>query len=200
MKRRSSLWGRGLRTRLRDTHGFMLAEQLVSVIFIGLLCLVVAAGLSAAMSAYGSITTQTRANNLLSNAVQIVSDQLVFSQDPDAATSQYTSGSEHVRGKLQNANNGIELSYTYDVVDEDGNKGTKTGTTQLVSPKQESQGSAPILSVGFVSGKEPKYNASSNTWTYSVQVSQSGSGTVLVTQNDITVSRVMAAPKTGSGA
>lgn len=200
MIRHPSHWIRSLCARVCDTRGFMLAEQLVSVIFIGLLCILVAAGLSAAMSAYGSITTQTRANNLLSNTIQIVSDQLVFSQDPDSATSQYTSGSEHVRGTLQNANNGIELSYTYDVVDENGNKGTKTGTTQLVSPKQESQGSAPILSVGFVSGKEPQYNANSNTWTYSVQVSQSGSGTVLVTQNDITVSRVMAAPQTGSGA
>lgn len=36
--------------RLRDTRGFMLAEQLVSIIFIGLLCIVVAAGLQAAMS------------------------------------------------------------------------------------------------------------------------------------------------------
>ena len=36
---------------LRDQRGFMLAEQLVSIIFIGLLCIVVTAGLGAAMSA-----------------------------------------------------------------------------------------------------------------------------------------------------
>ena len=39
-----------LHARLRDTRGFMLAEQLVSVIFIGLLGIIVAAGIGAAMS------------------------------------------------------------------------------------------------------------------------------------------------------
>lgn len=64
---------------LRDTRGFMLAEQLVSIIFIGLLCIVVTAGLSAAMSAYSSITTQTKADALLAEAVEKVSDELVYS-------------------------------------------------------------------------------------------------------------------------
>ena len=34
-----------LRSRLRDTRGFMIAEQLASIVFIGLLCVAVGVGL-----------------------------------------------------------------------------------------------------------------------------------------------------------
>ena len=39
-----------LRSRLRDTRGFMIAEQLTSIVFIGLLCVAVGVGLQVAMS------------------------------------------------------------------------------------------------------------------------------------------------------
>lgn len=64
--------------RLRDQRGFMLAEQLVSIIFIGMLCIIVAAGMGAAMSAYRSITEQTHANMLLADAVERVSDEFAY--------------------------------------------------------------------------------------------------------------------------
>lgn len=39
-----------LRSRLRDTRGFMIAEQLASIVFIGLLCVAVGVGLQVAMN------------------------------------------------------------------------------------------------------------------------------------------------------
>ena len=47
-----------LRSRLRDTRGFMIAEQLTSIVFIGLLCVAVGVGLQVAMNSYASITTR----------------------------------------------------------------------------------------------------------------------------------------------
>ena len=47
-----------LRSRLRDTRGFMIAEQLASIVFIGLLCVAVGVGLQVAMNSYTSITRQ----------------------------------------------------------------------------------------------------------------------------------------------
>ena len=58
-----------LRSRLRDTRGFMIAEQLTSIVFIGLLCVAVGVGLQVAMNSYASITRQAQADALLQQAV-----------------------------------------------------------------------------------------------------------------------------------
>ena len=39
-----------LRSRLLDTRGFMIAEQLASIVFIGLLCIAVGVGLQVAIN------------------------------------------------------------------------------------------------------------------------------------------------------
>lgn len=90
-----------VRERLRDTRGFMLAEQLVSIIFIGLLCIAVAAGLGAAMSSYAKITLQTQADAMLSQAVEVVSNELVYALDVTASEDgslKFTSATLHEDG------------------------------------------------------------------------------------------------------
>lgn len=108
--------------RLKNTQGFMLAEQLISIVFIGLLCIAIAAGLGAAMSAYANITTQTSADTLLSQAVEVVSDQLAFAQGDCAAaggSASFVSASTHTAVSLSAQDGAIVLSDT-------------TGTTTLV--------------------------------------------------------------------
>lgn len=70
--------------KVRDDKGFALAEQLLSVVFLGLLCIVIAAGLNAAMQAYRTANESTRANELLARAVQEVGDELAFSLSAEA--------------------------------------------------------------------------------------------------------------------
>ena len=71
-----------LRSRLRDTRGFMIAEQLTSIVFIGLLCVAVGVGLQVAMNSYASITRQAQADALLQQAVEVVSDELTYARRP----------------------------------------------------------------------------------------------------------------------
>lgn len=75
----------GARTRLSDTRGFALAEQLIGILFLGLLIVVIGAGLSAAMQAYRTANESTRANELLTRAVQEIGDELAFSLSVEVA-------------------------------------------------------------------------------------------------------------------
>lgn len=111
--------GRGarLRARLRDTRGFMIAEQLISIVFIWLLCIAVAAGLQAAMSSYGRITLQTQADAMLSQAVETVSDELAYALEVEADGVQtagnplyFTSATRHETAVLQTREDGIWLN------------------------------------------------------------------------------------------
>lgn len=106
--------------RLRNQQGFMLAEQLVSVVFIGLLCIVVAAGLGAAMTAYGNITKQTRADSMLSDTVELVSDQLGFAQgavSADGVSATFVSATTHTQVQLLSTEAGIILRNIEDGVE-----------------------------------------------------------------------------------
>lgn len=153
-----------LAARLRDTRGFMLAEQLVSVIFIGFLCVVVAAGLGAALSAYGSITTSSNASMVLSQAVQEVSDELSFSlsASPDGS---FVSETTRAPATMDSDGSGIVMKST-------------TGTTVLIPSKNG-------LTPGFSS--VPSYDASSNTWTFAITVKN---GDAIVAEQAMTVGRV----------
>ena len=77
-----------LRSRLRDTRGFMIAEQLTSIVFIGLLCVAVGVGLQVAMNSYASITRQAQADALLQQAVEVVSDELTYARDVEGEGTQ----------------------------------------------------------------------------------------------------------------
>ena len=158
-----------LSARLRDERGFMLAEQLVSVVFIGLLCVAVAAGLGAAMAAYGAITATSNANMLLSETIQQVNDELAFSISAEDGTASFVSATTRTPVTVASGDEGIVLSPTQ-------------------------TGAAPIMLVAETNGLRPSftsapvYQAATNTWTYAVAVNDGG-GSQLAEQT-MTVARV----------
>ncbi|MEG0324726.1 MAG: hypothetical protein RR547_09850 [Raoultibacter sp.] len=72
-----------LKATLSDTRGFVLAEQVISIVFIGLLCVVIGVGLTAAFQSYRTAQETTRAHELLTRAVSEVSDDLAFARAID---------------------------------------------------------------------------------------------------------------------
>ena len=66
----------------------MIAEQLTSIVFIGLLCVAVGVGLQVAMNSYASITRQAQADALLQQAVEVVSDELTYARDVEGEGTQ----------------------------------------------------------------------------------------------------------------
>lgn len=143
----------GARTRLRDTHGFVLAEQLVSIVFIGLLSIAVAAGLTAALSAYQGITKQTDAQQLLARAVDEVNGELAYARSSDGA--QFVSSTTNTVVQMVGIDGGIALQRV----------GSSSDPEVLV-------GAAKGLSLAFESN--PAYDSDTNTWSYTVVVRDSG--------------------------
>lgn len=158
-----------LRARLRDTRGFMLAEQLVSIVFIGLLCVMVAAGLTAAMSAYASITAQTKADALLAQAVERVSDEMAFalsveSGDAPKKDPLFVSGSRNELGMLASDSRGIWFQ-------------ADSANHVLLVPAQD--GFVPSLKdVVYYRIASSEGAVPADTWTYRIEVT-SPSGEVL---------------------
>lgn len=169
-----------IRARLHDTRGFMLGEQLVSVIFIGLLCIVVAAGMGAAMSAYADITRQTQADMMLSQVVEVVSDELTYAQDdgeagtlgaaPDGNSATFISPTLHAKADMLVDGSGIVL-------------------------REKSKGVVTVL-VAAADGMRPSVSfaldADKKTWTISVMiVPENATGTVTLAQvQDLKVQRI----------
>lgn len=156
--------------RLRDERGFMLAEQLVSVIFIGLLSVAVAAGLGAAMAAYGAITATSNANMLLAETIQQVNDELAFSLSAEDGSASFVSAATRTSVALSSGDEGIVLSPT------------QPGAAEPVTLVAETNGLTPAFT------SAPVYQAAANTWTYAVAVSDGG-GSQLAAQ-EMTVARV----------
>lgn len=171
-------WLNAIVRRLRDTRGFMLAEQLISIIFIGLLCIAVAAGLQAAMSSYASITTQTQADSMLSNAVEAVSNELVYALDVDDGTPpSFTSATLHEKATLENRNNaGIWLKASTDSCLAPVQNGLVPKLDSLVfNKKNTTDAAAPITYV--------------DTWTFKVTITREN-GTSPLAETEITVKRI----------
>lgn len=147
-----SSWREALTQRLRDTRGFMLAEQLVSIIFIGLLCIAVAVGLGAAMSSYAKITLQTQADAMLSQAVEVVSNELVYSLGVEGGSTKFTSATLHEQATLVSGkeNPGIWL---------------KASSDSCLVPVEN--GLTPTLD-------NLEYNASTRTWTFHIAINSGG--------------------------
>ena len=135
-----------VRERLRDTRGFMLAEQLVSIIFIGLLCIAVAAGLGAAMSSYAKITLQTQAE-----AVEVVSNELVYSLGVEHGSTKFTSATRHEQANLEADGQGVWLN--------------ADGARECLVPVEN--GLTPTLD-------NLAYNASARTWTFHIAINSGG--------------------------
>ena len=160
-----------MRTRLRDTRGFMLAEQLVSVIFLGLLCVVVAAGLGAALSAYGNITKQTRADALLSQAVELVSDELVYALSVEGGGSfpAFVSATQNETMQFYSPDSGVMNGIMF---------ATDSGSSLALVPARD--GLVPAL-------EQLSYDESAGTWSFLVQVK---SGNDTLAEADMTVHRI----------
>lgn len=155
--------------RLRDTHGFMLGEQLVSIIFIGLLCIVVAAGLSASMSVYVTIREQTLADNLLVRAVETVSDEFAFAEsvegDDDVL---YDDGITFVSSSQQQSVTllGHQTQGIYLMLQ---------GNAVLLVPAQD--GLVPsVTDVAYYRKGDSTQGIPARTWVFTVNVSRASGG------------------------
>lgn len=180
---------RTLRSRLRDTRGFMLAEQLVSIIFIGLLCVVIAAGLTAALSAYSNITLQTNADNLLTRTVEAVSDEFAFALsvegDDDVVEDEvyYVSAAYHELGVLMSpeladaVNGGIYLNC------DSGQQYKVVPAAHGLIPQLENV--VYYRNAATVDGKK----IPANTWTFDIKIVQTVGGTPLASTS-MTVQRL----------
>lgn len=155
---------RAFYARLRDTRGFMIAEQLISIIFIGLLCVIVAAGLGAAMSVYGRITTQTQADSMLSQAVEVVSDELVYALGVEDGSVAFVSATRHENATLRSDEQGIWLE--------------AAGTQYNLAPTENEL--SPTLS-GL------SYDADAGTWSFRITIERGGSA---LADTTMTVKRI----------
>ena len=164
-----------LRSRLRDTRGFMIAEQLASIVFIGLLCVAVGVGLQVAMNSYTSITRQAQADALLQQAVEVVSDELTYARDVEGEGTQapdnplyFTSPTRHEPAVLQSRDAGIE----------DGIWLNAAGEQSQIVPARD--GLAPKLA-------ELSYNADNETWSFRITIA---SGEDVAAEAAMTVKRI----------
>lgn len=166
---RSSFPGTGsaLRARLHDTRGFMLAEQVVSIAFLGLLCVAVAAGLTAALSAYSGITKQTNAQQLLARTVDEVNNELTYARS--SAGQQFISATTRTEVQLISNDQGIALQRMDPFADPEVLVGAANGLM-------------PTFEV------EPTYDFDTNTWSYTVVIKDSGMVDIL--RQEMTVVQV----------
>lgn len=153
-----------LLARLRDTRGFMIAEQLISIIFIGLLCIAVTAGLQAAMNSYGRITLQTQADSMLSQAVEVVSDELVYAFGVEGGSVAFVSATRHENATLRSDEQGIWLEAA-------GTQYNLASTENGLTPQLASL----------------SYDATAGTWSFRITI-QSGGSTLADTT--MTVKRI----------
>ena len=163
-----------LRSRLRDTRGFMIAEQLASIVFIGLLCVAVGVGLQVAMNSYTSITRQAQADALLQQAVEVVSDELTYARDVEGEGTQapdnplyFTSPTRHEPAVLQSRDAGED--------------GIEDGIWLNAAGEQSARdGLAPKLA-------ELSYNADNETWSFRITIA---SGEDVAAETAMTVKRI----------
>lgn len=155
--------------KLACKKGFMLMEQLVSIVFIGLLCLAITVGMGAALSAYANMTQRTEAQALLNQAVQKVSDELAYSEGPftEGATN-YVSSTVHLSVSLANLTN---ASGTVEGIG-------MFGTGIASDPASPSARLDQVLFIPGIGGlvpefvKAPVFNLSNNTWSFQVRIMQ----------------------------
>ncbi len=167
----SKLQGSRLMRRLRDTRGAFLAEHLMSVIFIGLLCVAISAGIGAALSSYRGVTQATDANMLLSRSIEAVKYELDYSLSPPApfgSYAAYVSPTTHTNVQLSSDDRGIIL------------KGEGIGQ----------DGADSLVLVPSTNGLSHKivFMQSGGTFVFQIEIYQQGT---LVESQNIVVNRVM---------
>lgn len=144
--------------KLASNEGFSLAELLISMVFIGLLCLVIAAGIGAALAAYGNITTQSNANQLLSRSMQEISDELMYATKVESDNS-FVSANTNTRVKFENSSEGILLQG-------EGVGGSGIDSVLLI----------PAVDNLVATIDQPVYDPKTNCWIYAVTIQNSVSG------------------------
>lgn len=138
--------------RLASTKGFTLAETLVSVIFLGLLCLAIGAGTSAALSAQGTISTQNYSNQLLARSIQEINDELAYSLSVEDDDKTFVSATSRTKVQLVSTADGIALD------------NTMSDATSLLIPSTNG------LTPQFANGGTPVFNEGNNTWWYTIVI------------------------------
>ncbi|MEG2212156.1 MAG: hypothetical protein RRX88_06720, partial [Raoultibacter sp.] len=141
--------------KLRDTRGFMIGEQLVSIIFLGLLCMVVAAGTGAAMNSYAAVTQVATAQSLTNDAVARINDELQFAREPLGVLSG-KDGMTFVRAKTNKTVTLTNDSAKGDIVLKEG------GATVVSTLATPSGVLVPTL-------RNVVYNPN-KTWTYTIDI------------------------------
>ncbi|WP_139651333.1 hypothetical protein [Raoultibacter phocaeensis] len=186
-----------VRAKLRDTHGFALAEQLIGILFLGLLIVVIGAGLSAAMQAYRTANESTRANELLTRAVQEVGDELAFALSVKTVGDDpiYVSPTTKTPVKIGNAENGkgIALIAQTDAETQTSLAVDASPTTLLVAsaldPIQASSTAGLTVSISNVAYSEDESASAKGIWTFTIEVRQNGQNRVLAA-TDMSVARI----------
>lgn len=167
-----------LRNRLDDRSGFTLAELLITVVFIGLLTIAIGAGLSAALSAYGTNAKISNANLLMNRTVEEVSDQLAFALDVGSAedpAGSFVSSTLRTTVHFEN----IDESDTEDA-DEDEAQKKAMGIYLVWEENEEDEtkkASLPLIPAAH--GLVPEivdlsYNETANAWEYTINVKDNG--------------------------
>jgi hypothetical protein len=160
--------------KLKSTAGFTLAEQLMSVLFIGFLSIAVSVGIGAALAAYGAATDAANANQLLSRSVQEINNELAYSLTAEDQGSRFVSPSTRTPVEFGNdaTDNGITLSGI--------DLGGSDVDSVLFVPKADDL--VPYFS------ELPRYTVLTNTWSYTLQITKKG---VVLKEQEMTVVRVM---------
>lgn len=171
-----------MRERLRDKRGFVLAEQLVSIIFLGLLCVAITAGLGAAVTSFGSVSQEAQAQQLLTRTVQEVGDELAFSLSVDAGDGSFVSSTTRTIVQIGNAADDTGIVLVGD--------GIAQGVPSAVGASVET-----VLLVPAANGLTPRiedllYVPADNIWQFTVDIVRSENNTVVVATTDMTVARV----------
>ncbi len=168
-----------LMAKLKDSSGFMLGEQLLSIIFIGLLCIAISAGIGVALAAFANISDQANANQLLSRSILEINDELAYSLEvqndqTSGQSNSFISATNHTYVYLLNdtAANGISM-YGENLA------GAGSDTVTLIP-------AAGNLSAYF--SELPVYDKTSNTWQYTLQIKK---GNTVLKEQEMTVARIM---------
>ena len=173
---------RQVRQKLRNTQGFMLGEQLIRVIFIGLLCIAVGAGLSAALTVFSNVTQVTESQALLNRAVQEVSDELAYACDVErgSAPLSFVSNSVHARVTLIDETaadaQGIALQ----------GAGIKSGDPT----KDETVLLIPSMGNFVPQIKDLAYEEASKLWTFTINIVQKDTTSNVLATTAMTVARI----------
>ena len=104
---------RVVREKLCNTQGFVRAEQMASILFIGLLCVIISVGLAAAFQSYRLAQETTRSHELLARAISEVNDELAFAHsiEGSGADCAYVSPTTHTLVRLKNSANGTGIVF-----------------------------------------------------------------------------------------